>query len=351
MLRKPAGTWYLLTRIILPVIIAGITFYLADSTGYVGIDRNSPVICIPGMGCFPNPNNLEGINLYRTISASYDSITLTCVYGEIVIPGDDSLTIQYEGLNKLSVSDTSAQAVNHIARTVAFPVSDSTVLCAWRGLYIQNRPDSVPLHVPGNCAWVMELHDAATGGLLAVLDSAGFPRQRCAKINAFPAVFGMVNSLGSSYDRLMYDISEYCHDVESAYLQFKIVPSGPVKGCSIFDDFSQDYYRFSDNYPYAPCVSSGEESAEDILPRVSAETDPTSNRLRIVVETYRERDVRVWVRSSSGVIAKAFKTARTLPGIIVIPLNREELSPGVYYVDVISEVEATFESKRFVVPE
>ncbi len=100
-----------------------------------------------------NPSPVpRGVYFYRTISAMYDSIVVSSMYGEICLPNEDSLTIQYELRHPEPGLDTTAQAIYNWSKTVPFPVTDTTQLVVWRGLAFQQLDYSKPHYVPDTCA-------------------------------------------------------------------------------------------------------------------------------------------------------------------------------------------------------
>jgi len=288
----------------------------------------------------------RGVYYYRTISAVYDSITISCIYGEICLPNVDSLTIQYELWHPSPGLDTTAQALYNRSKTVPFPVTDTTQLVVWRGLAFQLLDYSKPPYIPDTCAWILELHDASNGNILAVLDSAGFIRERGADTTTFPTVFGTSNQDGNSYDMLTYDMGDYRQGVDSVYLQFRIKIFGMNDDCNMYD--RQSYmYKFSDGF--SPSTKRNQDRAptpSDISLR--AFPNPASAQIRIMITLQQEQYIKVMIRSVDGRVIKEIELGLKSRGTHVFPFNPGRTATGVYYAVVMDGEGNILKTEKFL---
>lgn len=288
----------------------------------------------------------RGVYFYRTISAMYDSVVVSCMYGEICLPNEDSLTIQYELWHSEPGLDTTAQALYNRSKTVPFPVTDTTQLVVWRGLAFQLLDYSKPHFIPDTCAWILELHDASNGDILAVLDSAGFIRERGADTTTFPTVFGTANQGGNSYDMLTYDMGDYCQGVDSVYLRFRIKVFGTNDDCNMYD--SQSYmYKFSDSF--SPSAKRNQDRAPNPSGiSLRAFPNPARAQTRLMITLPQEQYIKVVIRSVDGRVVKEIESGLKSRGTHVLPFTPGRAVTGVYYAVVTDGEGDILKTEKFL---
>jgi hypothetical protein len=282
---------------------------------------------------------IRSVYQYRTISTMYDSVVLSCMYGEICVPGNDTLMIPLSNNYRDPGIDTSDAGIYSLARTSKFWACPGKHLSMFRFLALQPLDLTKPLFVPDTCSWVIELRRVSTDELVVVLDSVGFCRQRCDSSTAFPVSFGTSNSAGNSYDMLNYDLSDYFTEAtsDSVYMQFRIRVWNAAQSafCNMLDHkninakFSEDVVSSSPKSAEAPMHGS--------IARLYVFPTPMSlhSRVGIVVQT--ESYLRLELYDPLGKRIRELYSGMKGAGTHILPIGSPLPSSGVYSISVKDE--------------
>ena len=283
---------------------------------------------------------IRSVYQYRTISTMYDSVVLCCTYGEICLPGLDSLMVPLSGFRGLPGIDTSDVGIFSLARTLPFWASPGKHLSVFRHLALQPLDLAKPLFVPDTCSWIIEMHDASTGALIAVLDSVGFCRQRCNSTDDFPVSFGTSNSSGNSYDLLNYDLSDYFTEAteDSVYLQFniRVLNAAQSAYCNMYDHklinakFSEDVETSGQSKALALPTQSP-------IVRMYVFPSPMTFHSRVGIVVRTSSFLRVEIYNALGVKIRELYSGTKGVGTHVFPIGLTLPSSGMYTISVKDE--------------
>ncbi len=131
--------------------------------------------------------------LYRYLGAEYDSVTVSCMYGEFCIPSQDSLVVEYRNLVTEGPVNGSRDSINALSRTKAVTLSMSDTISFYRNMGLSNGwyQPGMDTNFPDTLVWTLRMYDAATDEYLYTLDSIGMRREMGPD---FPAYFGTGNT-------------------------------------------------------------------------------------------------------------------------------------------------------------
>jgi hypothetical protein len=275
---------------------------------------------------------------YRTISTMYDSVVLACTYGEICIPGEDTVMVQMAGWRDLPGQDTSAAGVYGLAKTRPFWASPSVQLSLYRYLSMQPVDLNAPLFIPDTCSWIVELRSATTDALIAVLDSVGYCPQRCGNVNDYPVSFGTSNTAGNSFDMLHFDLSYYITEAssDSCYLRFNICIRNEAQ-----TDFCNMYDTWRPNSKFSEDVQSSGNNQKRSLQQTGSPIDhisvfpsPANADSRLHVVTRTKTYVTIEVYNSLGALVKEVYRGFTGAGTNIFPIGPALPASGAYTISV-----------------
>ena len=158
---------------------------------------------------------------YRMLSAQFDSVALSCMYGESFVTNGETRLLEYEHWNAYPGLDSTSDHLYSLSRTKAVRVTPTSTFSIWRGLTMSSNDR--PYNIPERCAWIMSLHDARTGNRIAVLDSCGYFEGKGKDNKVFPNTFGMKNNRGNSYDQLTFRMNDLVpKEIDSVFITYRV---------------------------------------------------------------------------------------------------------------------------------
>ncbi|MBL0174249.1 MAG: hypothetical protein IPP94_03110 [Ignavibacteria bacterium] len=284
---------------------------------------------------------------YRTLSMAFDSCVVTCQFGEICLPDQDSLAIRFtEYFEEYHGTNDTIPDINAAARTMPFAVGGPTQMSVWRCLIVQ-RPDSaVPYIIPNACAWTLRVHDAATGSWLATLDSAGFDAGRGAYADQFPGCFGLMNEDSLSFEMLVFDVHAFVPEgVDSVFLSFAMPNLGGAPAMGNILDFTLLDQKESDATFAAHMSKRPRAGRQSPAMAMTVCPNPISGRARcsLIHDTPLRFDLSLF--ATNGERVRRIFTGEKPTGTNIFPVDASGLPSGAYLLVCRDEAGGTLASK------
>jgi hypothetical protein len=262
----------------------------------------APDVSLSGMRSRTAPSDpiVQQVYYYHTVGAAYDSCNVSCMYGEVVIPAQDSLTVHFFPLCDSTGFEGSVNEVNAHTRTSAFSIAPNEELSFWRAISIQ--PDhayQMNLGFPDTLRWTLNLYNAETDAPLATLDSVCiFPQM--SGMSAFPLVTGFAGSNSFELVNLSMSGIQSIQGVDSVYLKVLIDPCGGYATSHYIRDDYMVNEKFSSRTEFQKNNPGSRTQAAPATITLTAFPNPYRDNLSLTIRSAEE---------SEHIVVEMFDTA------------------------------------------
>jgi hypothetical protein len=225
---------------------------------------------------------IHALYFYRYLGAVYDSVTVSCMFGEFCIPSQDSTRIEYDNLVTEETETGSRAEINALSRTKAVQIAQSDTLSFFRVMGLSHgwHQDGMDTNFPDTLVWTLRMYDAATDTYLATLDSIGMRREMGPD---FPAYFGTGNDNTWGVVTLsLLNISALA-TVDSVYFTMTMESTDNYQATFFMEDGENWNYKFSDNVSQPKAGSSQQPVKSSVM--LQAFPNPFIDQLQLDLST------------------------------------------------------------------
>ena len=294
---------------------------------------------------------LQKVYNYRSVSTQYDSVAVSCVFGEFCVPryrgGSDSLPVEW--VNDFSTSlDSTESAMNNITQSKPFEITSSTDISFFRMIFMQRQYQNAFYSVPDTTAWTVELWDYSRKIKIATLDSVGICKIVNCPPTTFPDVFGFQSF--DTYEMASVFIGNYATaEVDSVYLflQLRNWDAPRKKVCSIIDDWRVNS-KFTDDLGLSKKIQNKlTGKAGDLQTSIF----PNPSRLSLVhikITLPKAQFITVSLYNTNGKKVSSIYSGVRSAGASIFPFHPHDLSAGSYSVRVDDGNGATLTTEKIV---
>jgi hypothetical protein len=284
----------------------------------------------------------QRLNWYRSLMTRYDSVVVSCTFGEICLPSNQSDTVFISWVNSFTATfDTTRNYINRITQSNPFVIDSLSTLSVFRMLACNLLDETANTwSLPDTTAWTMELWNWSTHEKIATLDSLGLCKAENLASSQFPGGFGQNWDLPC--ELVSIDVGPFAQFVnpgDSVIIRLKIHTwsSYADSGTSVQDNptsllFSQwlpTQLPKRMNRPTRPPIGN---MGLSVFPNPA-----TSgwNMLRLEIPT--ACHVTITLTDAIGKSLMTILDGTKEPGIHSIPFSTHEITTGTYFIRAVSE--------------